>query len=354
MALSSPFSRLSLLAVATLLVSACQSAAPATSPAAPPTRAAAAATTAPAAAAANATAPVPTFAPTVAATKPASLVPFKWLFGFRIQANPSTAAIVIAKDQGYYAQEGLDLSWDISNDQTSIRLIAAGQYQAGSLGGPGTLIDMVNENLPVKSISIINQEGSRTFAVKSDSGIKRPKDLEGKTVGYKVSFWPEYLAMMAYDKVDRSKVKEIEVGFSSVELKDGTVDMLPVFKSNEPYTLKNTLGLDISYVDPKDFGYPTFGTALIANTGYMKSNPDQMTGFLRATLRGLQFYMDNKQQALDIVQKYGPKEVSADLNRFIYEVEAPQVTAGIGSTLGIGEQTRDQWQREVDTLADCR
>jgi ABC-type nitrate/sulfonate/bicarbonate transport system substrate-binding protein len=372
MVLSVPSLRLTaqVATAAMLVLTACQPApiaAPTTAPAAaakpteaPPKPAATTApapTTAPAAtaakpaAAAAPTAPVPTLAP---AGKPATLVPFKWLFGFRIQANPSTAAIVIAKELGYYAEQGLDLTWDISNDQTSIRLIAAGQYQAGSLGGPGTLIDMVNENLPVKSFSIINQEGSRTFAVKADSGIKRPKDLEGKTVGYKVSYWPEYLAMMASDGADRSKVKEIEVGFSSVELANGTVDMLPVFKSNEPYTLKNTMGMNISFVDPKEFGYPTFGTALIGNSGYMKSNPDQMTGFLKATLRGLQYYLDNKEKALEIVQRNGPKEVAPELNAFIYSVEAPQVTAGVGSTIGIGAQTKEQWQREVDTLGDMK
>jgi ABC-type nitrate/sulfonate/bicarbonate transport system substrate-binding protein len=331
-----------------LLMAACQPApaTPTTAPAAPkPTEAPAK----PAAAAP--TVPAPTIVP---AAKPASLVPFKWLFGFRIQANPSTAAIVIAKDMGYYAEQGLDVSWDVSNDQTSIRLIAAGQYQAGSLGGPGTLIDMVNENLPVKSFSIINQEGSRTFAVKADSGIKRPKDFEGKTVGYKVSYWPEYLAMLASDGADRSKIKEIEVGFSSVELANGTVDVLPVFKSNEPYTLKNTLNVNISFVDPKSFGYPTFGTALIGNSAYMKSNPDQMTGFLKATLKGLQFYLDNREKALEIVQRYGPKEVTPELNGFIYDVEAPQVTAGVGQSVGIGAQTREQWQREIDTLGDMQ
>jgi ABC-type nitrate/sulfonate/bicarbonate transport system substrate-binding protein len=335
-------------AAAVLILAACQPtpATPTVAPAAPkPTEAPAK----PAAAAP--TLPAPTVAP---AAKPTSLTPFKWLFGFRIQANPSTAAIVIAKELGYYAEQGLDLSWDVSNDQTSIRLIAAGQYQAGSLGGPGTLIDMVNESLPVKSFSIINQEGSRTFAVRADSGIKRPKDFEGKTVGYKVSFWPEYLAMLAADGVDRSKIKEIEVGFSSVELKNGTVDVLPVFKSNEPYTLKNTLGVDIAFVDPKSFGYPTFGTALIGNAEYMKSNPDQVTAFLKATLRGLQYYLDNKEKAIDIVAKYGPKEVTPELNAFIYEVEAPQVTAGIGKTVGIGAQTKEQWQREIDTLGDLK
>jgi ABC-type nitrate/sulfonate/bicarbonate transport system substrate-binding protein len=98
---------------------------------------------------------------------------------------------MVAKDLGYYAEQGLDLSWDIATDQTSIRLIAAGQYPAGSVSSPGTLIDMVHEGLQLKSIGLMSEQGSRSFAVRKDSGIKRPKDFEGKTVGYKTSIWPE-------------------------------------------------------------------------------------------------------------------------------------------------------------------
>ncbi len=46
--------------------------------------------------------------------------------------------------------------------------------------------------------------------------------------------------------------------------------------------------------------------------------------------------------------------MTAELNAFIYSVEAPQVTAGVGSTIGIGAQTREQWQREIDTLGDLK
>src|SRR5262245_4936971 len=139
--------RVSVILGAALLLAACQPAPP-PAPTAAPAKPAAAPTQAPAAA------------------KSQSLVPFKWLFGFRIQANPSTAAIVIAKELGYYAEQGLDLTWDTSNDSSSLRLVASNQYQAGSVSSSGTLIDMVNENLPVKSISIINHDNSKTFAIR--------------------------------------------------------------------------------------------------------------------------------------------------------------------------------------------
>jgi putative hydroxymethylpyrimidine transport system substrate-binding protein len=290
---------------------------------------------------------------TSATNAPRPLTPFKWLFGFRIQAG-ATAPIVIAKDLGYYADEGLDLSWDIAADQTSIRLIAAGQYQAGSVSSPGTLIDMVHEGLPLKSIGLMTQQGSRTFAVRKDSGIKRPKDFEGKTVGYKTSIWPEYLAMLTYDHVDRSKIKEIEVGLSSIELKDGTVDVLPVSRGNEPVTLRTVLNLDIDLIEPSDYGFPPLGTELIVNTDYAKSNPDQVLGFLKATLKGLDYYVNNKQQSLDIIQRYATKEVTPAVNASLYDNSVPDMVYGQAKTLGLGYQTPEQWQGQINVLGDLQ
>ena len=70
-----------------------------------------------------------------------------------------------------------------------------------------------------------SSQRSNWVAVKKGSPIKRPKDFEGKKVGLKTPGGnTEYQAMCAYDKVDRSKVQEIPVGFSSVELAQGLVD----------------------------------------------------------------------------------------------------------------------------------
>ena len=327
-----------------LIVAACAPAsAPTQAPAAPTTAAPAAPATAPPAAPGT-KGPEPTTPP-----KPKSAVPFRWLFGFRIQANPSTAAIVIAKDQGFYAEQGINLEWDTATDQTSLRLIATGQYQAGSVGGPGTVVDMVSEGLPLIAVAIINQEGSRTFAVRSDSSIRSPKDFEGKKVGIKVSPWPEYLCLLKENGVDRSKIQEVSIGFSSVELKEGIVDVLPIFKSNEPLTLRK-MGLDIRTIDPASFGCGTWGTTLVVNKQYANEHPGVIEGWLKATLKGLQFYSENKAKALEIVQKYSPEGVTPELNEFIYSVEEPQLWTADTRKFGAGWMTQQQWDREVDRM----
>src|SRR5205809_1867117 len=171
---------------------------------------------------------------TQASAEPKALTPFKWLFGFTISAG-ADLPVVIARELGYYKQQGLDFSWDFTTDSTGIRLIGTGQYQAGSVSDAAAPVNFINQGVPLRIIDLMTQRGARALAVKKGSGITRPKDFEGKKVGIKTTPWTEYLVMLATDKVDRTKITEVPVGFSSIELKDGLVDVLPVFTGNEPF-----------------------------------------------------------------------------------------------------------------------
>src|SRR5258705_6225175 len=204
-----------------------------------------------------------TWSPTPAASGAASanpLVSFKTLFACSISAG-ATLPIVIARELGYYKDQGLDFNCDFTPDSTGIRLIGTGQYQAGSVSDAAAPVGYINQGVPLKVIALMTQRGARALAVKKGSGITRPKDFEGKKVGIKTSPWSEYLVMLANDKVNRSKITEVPVGFSSVELKDGLVDVLPVFTGNEPFVLKNQLNTDVDLLLPDQFGYPPIGTS---------------------------------------------------------------------------------------------
>src|SRR5258706_11752373 len=200
-----------------------------------------------------------------ASAAPKALVPFKWLFGFTVQAG-ATLPIVIGKELGYFRDQGLDISWDFTTDSTGIRLIGAGQYHAGSVSDAAAPVGFINQGVPPKAIALITQRGSRALAAKQDSPIKRPKDFGGKKGGLKGAPWTEYLVMLKADNVDRSKVIEVPVGNSSVELKDGLVDVLPVFSGNEPFVLKNQLSTPVDLIFPDQYGYPPIGTSYVVNS----------------------------------------------------------------------------------------
>jgi putative hydroxymethylpyrimidine transport system substrate-binding protein len=281
------------------------------------------------------------------------LVPFKWLFGFTISAG-ADLPVVIARELGYYKEQGLDFSWDFTTDSTGIRLIGTGQYQAGSVSDAAAPVNYIVQGIPLKVIDLMTQRGARALAVKKGSGITRPKDFEGKKVGIKTSPWSEYLVMLANDKVDRSKITEVPVGFSSVELKDGLVDVLPVFTGNEPYVLKNQLNTEVDLLLPDQFGYPPIGTSTVVNASYAKSNPAEVTGFLRATLKGAEYMVAHKAESVQIAVQYAGPGKTREQHEFQYDVTARDLVSGIAATKGIGYVTPAQWQAQLDLLADLK
>jgi len=286
-----------------------------------------------------------------AATKPLS--DFKWLFGFTLSAG-STLPVALAHDLGYYAQEGLNVTWDYTTDSTGIRLVGTNQYQAGSVSDAGALIGYVNQQIPLRVIAQLTQRSSRAMAVKKGSPIKRPKDFEGKKVGIKGTPWTEYLAMLASDNVDRSKVQEVPVGFSSIELRDGLVDVLPVFRSTEPWTLANTLNTPVDLIVPEDFGFTAMGTSVVVSQTYAKANPDKVTAFLKALLHSAEYYQAHKDEAVQTAIQYAGPGTPRGQHEYLYDQTIQEMQYGDGKKNGVGSFTKDQWQKQIDALYNLK
>jgi NitT/TauT family transport system substrate-binding protein len=294
-----------------------------------------------------------TASPTAAGSAAASqraVVPFKWLFGFTVQANPSMP-VIVAKELGYYKEEGIDISWDFTTDSTSIRLIGTNQYNAGSVSDVLTVANFVKQGIPLVAMVQQGQDSARVFAVKKGSPIKRPKDFEGKKVGVKPGApWTEYLAMLAYDKVDRSKITEVPVGFSSVELKDGLVDVLPVFIGNEPFVLSTQLGTPVDLIYPKDFGAPLVGTTMVANKDYIKNNRDAMLRFLKGTMHAQEYFIDHKAETVQIAVQYGGTATTRAQHEYIYDISQKDMQ----HPNGVGWIDKAKWQANLDILVQLK
>ena len=124
------------------------------------------------------------------------------------------------------------------------------------------LKDVAKPGLPLEAIALFGQRGDTVLIALSDSGISSPKDFEGRTVGYKVFPAPEYLGMLKAAGVNRGKINEVGVGFDPRVLTEKKVDVLPVFRSNEPDTLQR-LGFSLKLWDPADYGVPTLGVTYV-------------------------------------------------------------------------------------------
>ena len=122
----------------------------------------------------------------------------------------------------------------------------------------------------------------------ANSGIRSVGDWAGKTFGYKGTVPAEFLAIAAANSLDPDRVSKVRVGFDPRVLSEGQVDILAVFFSNEPDTLRR-LGFKTRVFDPNDFGIQSLGLTYIATRDFIRNDPDAVERFLKAVLRGIDY-----------------------------------------------------------------
>lgn len=271
--------------------------------------------------------------------------------GFKAQANLPFVAVYVARENGYFAAEGLDVQVvHSSGGDGHLALLAANRIQFSTTTAGEVLKNVAKPGLPLQAIALFGQRGDTVLIALADSGIATPKDFEGKTVGYKSSPSPDYLGLLKAAGVDRSKIREVGVGFDPRILTERRVDVLPVFRSNEPDILQR-LGFTLTTWDPADYGVPTLGVAYVVNADWATANQDTVTRFLRATMRAVAWIVENREAAIDITLRYAPQE-QREHQRFMLDVEIEAAQSDLTRRNGIGWMTEQQWKALHDSLVE--
>ena len=278
-----------------------------------------------------------------------SLKRVTFMAGFKPQANLPFVAAYVAKEKGYFEEQGLDVDIRHSTGE-HLKLLVAGDVDVTTADANSVLKRRSDPGLPIVAFALFGQRGQQAFAVLDQSGIRTPGDWEGKTFGYKISVPPDYLAILEANGVDRSKIQEVRVGFDPRILTEKQVDILAVFKSNEPDTLRH-LGFEVSTFDAADFGVPTLGLTYITQADFAQTDPETVRGFLKATMKGLAFAFANTEEALDIVLRYAEKEDREHM-RFMLLTEKEDAISPLTADNGLGWMTVEQWQALHDSLVE--
>ena len=271
-----------------------------------------------------------------------------FMAGYKPQANLPFVGAYMAQQRGYFAEHGLDVEITHAAGQGEhLKLLLQGTVQV-TTGDADSVILRRAEGLPVVAVALLGQRGQRAFAVQENSEIRSPKDFEGKTVGYKVYQTPDYLAMLAANGVDRSRIQEVPVGFDPRLLAAGKVDVYPAFESNEPEQLLR-LGVPVRLFRPSDYGVPSLGLTYMSRQQLVDDDPELLERFLIATLRGIRDAQADPEAATDVVMQFAPNEDRAHQLAML-KVELDMADGPVARAQGLGWATADQWQAFHDSL----
>ncbi|HFQ94527.1 MAG TPA: hypothetical protein ENK32_10990 [Anaerolineae bacterium] len=281
----------------------------------------------------------------------AELQPMTFMAGFKPQANLPFVGAYVAQEKGYFADEGLDVTIEHSaGGGEHLQLLAAGEVQVTTQDAAVLLKRRADPGLPLVSLALIGQKGQQAFVAMADSGIDTPKDWEERTVGFKGTPPPDLFAIMEAAGVDQNKVELVNVGFDPRVFTEGQVDVYPVFKSNEPDTIRGW-GYELNMWDAADYGVPTLGLTYVATEEMIEQNPELLQKFMNAAMRGIEFARENPEEAVEIVMVYAGEEADPAHMRYMLGTELADAQSPITDEFGLGWQTAEQWQALQDMLA---
>ncbi len=149
------------------------------------------------------------------------------------------------------------------------------------------------------------------------------------------------------------------IGFTQASaVREGIVDAANDYAANGPVQLQ-LAGTDVDVIVIDDYiKMPANG--LITNETMVAEQPALVESMVRAMLRGIQFTLDNPDEAFEISLKYVPEAAQErEVNRAIFDASLPYWAPPAGRALGFSDpavwDTTAEFMYEsglVDTLVD--
>ncbi|HEY4580979.1 MAG TPA: ABC transporter substrate-binding protein, partial [Candidatus Acidoferrales bacterium] len=179
---------------------------------------------------------------------------------------------------------------------------------------------------PSRAVAVIYRRSPRVFIALADSGISRPQDFVGKTISIGSGGRPLLDTMMKKVGIQPDQYSVVESIPGLEDLYSGKVQVRSVFLNNEVLTAR-AAGYKINVIYPDDYGVHFYADTLFTIDDLIAKEPEVVLRFLRATLKGWTYAVENPGKVGALVQKYKP-EADAALESDKMMASLPLVNTG--------------------------
>jgi NitT/TauT family transport system substrate-binding protein len=242
---------------------------------------------------------------------PAQLTPIRLPMGYI--PNVQYAPFYVAVEKGFFAEQGIGLEFDYSYETDGVALVGANELQFSVVSGEQVPIARA-EGLPIVYVMAWYEKYPVAVISETSHNIVHPEDLAGKRVGLPGLFGANYVglrALLGHVNLDEGDLTLDSVGFNQVEaLAAGTEDAVVVYVANEPVQLQ-TQGYDLNLILVADY-LDLVSNGIITNEATIKENPELIKRMVAAILKGIQYTVENPQEAFEICFKFVEGLESAD------------------------------------------
>jgi NitT/TauT family transport system substrate-binding protein len=259
------------------------------------------------------------------------------------------------KDKGYYAAEGIDLTINEGRGSANtVQVVAAGSDTFG-LADSSSVIATAAKGADIKSVmSLLNSTGYSVVSL-AETGIKTPKDLEGKRLAVSPGdpLGQLFQALAARNQLDMSKITLVQVDPAAkvVAVLEKRADGL-LGGADDQFFLIKQRGLKPAALRYADNGANIVGMTIVTQGDTIKNKPDLVRRFVRATVKSWEEAKKNPGAAVDAALKAKPDlDRQSTLEQLMVDIDLLDSPNSKGR-IGWGAQA--DWDQTIDLLRKYR
>ena len=251
------------------------------------------------------------------------------------------AGYLVAKDLGYYEEEGLDVTINPGGPDIAPEQVIAGggadvitTWMAAGLAARERGVPLVNIAQPFANTAL-------QMVCSEESGVTSTDDFPGKTLGvwffgneYPFYAWMAKLGLSIDGGEDGVEV--LRQAFSADPLLQGQADCISVMRYNE---YKQVLDAGIPEESLTLFDFTEEGVGMLEDGLYVLEDRlddpefvDQMVRFVRASMRGWEYARENPEEAAEIVLE-NDMSGALTLESQVYQVNEAAALVGDSAAL---------------------
>lgn len=261
----------------------------------------------------------------------------------------------LTAEKGYYAENGLVVSIQEGRGSATTLKLVANVSNTFGFADSGVAAKGIVQDVPVKVVAGVLQKSPLAILSLEETGIRTPKDLEGKLFAGTAGGSGELLlpAFLKANGLTPESVRmvTVEPGLKPIYVLQKKVQATVTFITDVPIIESQDPRARIAALWYADYGLNLLANGVIVSQKVLQEQPDMVRKFLAATARGYAAARANPDEAVAALKKRFPQsQVPNEIIRkqLVLSLELLQTRRTEGRPWGW--MAREDWEATQDLL----
>jgi NitT/TauT family transport system substrate-binding protein len=268
------------------------------------------------------------------------------------------APFFVARDKGFYREEGLEVEILEGSGSTTVAQLVANKTNPVAYVDAATMMRGVSNGMPIKAVGVTLQQSPMSFIYRADA--PRPtkvEEIKGSRIAItagdaSLAIFTAFMGKLGMKLEDVQMITVANPQAKEQAVLNKQADALLGYFMDQGPRMQLQTGVKMGWTRLYDMaGISTLSSAIIVNNDWVKDakSQDQLRRFLRASQRGWQYTFDHRDEAAEIFMKNAPafnKEIS------LLEINGTMTIIRTERTQGrpIAWSAMDDWKETQDLL----